>query len=322
MTPGYLLLHSQGVLEARAKAAVARLRQCRLCPRNCRVDRGQGGLGFCGSGRLARVASYCRHFGEEECLVGQGGSGTIFFAGCNLRCVFCQNADISRESSPDQEVTPGDLAQIMLELQAKGAANINLVSPSHVVPQVLEALPQAADRGLCLPLVYNTGGYDSLETLGLLRQVVDIYMPDAKYWDPDIGFRLSGVPDYPQVAREAIREMHRQVGDLTLDREGLAVRGLLVRHLVLPQGLAGTEPWMAFLARELSPDTYVNLMDQYRPWDEAYAQPGLDRGLDQAEFQMAKIAAKRAGLRRLYHKSNKYFERLLHNIDGQDSDGP
>ena len=314
MTPSYLLAHSQGLLVPRAKAALARLGECRLCPRACRVNRHEGEWGYCGVGRLARVASHGLHFGEEDCLVGKGGSGAIFFAGCNLRCVFCQNADISQDSTQGQEVSPEDLARMMLDLQTQGARNINLVSPSHVAAQVLEALPLAADMGLCLPLVYNTGGYDSLESLGLLRQMVDIFMPDAKFWDESASLELCGVPDYPQVARQAIKEMHHQVGDLLLDGHGLAIRGLLVRHLLLPANLSGWESWLNFLVKEVSPNTYVNLMDQYRPCAGSFAVHGLDRGLQSGEYAAALEAAAKLGLKRMDHGKNRYFEVLLERL--------
>jgi putative pyruvate formate lyase activating enzyme len=247
------------------------------CPRSCRVDRIAGERGVCGIGALAQVASYGPHFGEEAPLVGRGGSGTIFFAGCNLGCVFCQNYDISQplRDHPEWEATAEEIARMMLGLQSMGCENINFVSPSHVVPQILAALVVAAGEGLRLPLVYNSGGYDALHTLRLLDGVVDIYMPDMKYSDDRVGQPLSGVRDYVARNRAAVLEMHRQVGDLELDERGVARRGLLVRHLVLPDGLAGTADVARFLADEVSRNTYINVMNQYRPAHKAARRGGL-----------------------------------------------
>lgn len=272
------------------------LARCRLCPRVCAVDRLHGSLGECRTGERAIVSSAHLHFGEEAPLVGLGGSGTIFFSQCNLRCIFCQNHDISHGGG-GREVTARELASLMLKLQRSGAYNINLVSPSHVVPQILEAVAIAAEAGLQLPIVYNSGGYDALPALRLLDGVIDLYMPDAKYDDAAIGLSLSGVAHYPKVNRSTLREMHRQVGDLVVDSRGVAVRGLIVRHLVLPEGLAGTRGIMGFLA-SLSPDTYVNVMDQYRPCHRASEDPRLRRGVTQAEYRQAFELARAAGLHR------------------------
>lgn len=311
MLPAFIPLNSQGLLAPRAHAALALMRSCRLCPRECGVNRLEGELGACGIGRLARVASYAPHFGEESCLVGRDGSGAIFFSGCNLACLFCQNEDISRHPDSGEEVTPRELADIMLSLQAQGAANINLVTPSHVAAQVLEALPLAVEGGLALPLVYNTGGYDSLETLALLQGVVDIYMPDVKFADPETANALCGVADYPATARRAVKVMHAQVGDLRLDSHGLATRGLLVRHLVLPGGLSGTRGWMEYLVRDISPSTYVNLMDQYRPCAKAPGHPPLDRPLSPEEFREARLQAEEAGITRFDERTPAQIEQLL-----------
>jgi len=296
--PGYVTLAASGELQRRADQAVAMLACCRLCPHQCRVDRLGGQLGICGIGRRACVASYGPHHGEEDCLRGWRGSGTIFFSGCNLRCVFCQNWDISHETT-GEIVSSDRLAEIMLELQQMGCHNINWVTPTHVVAQCLEALALAADRGLRLPIVYNSGGYDSVETLHWLDGVVDIYMPDFKFWDDTVAARLTSASDYPQVARAAIREMYRQVGDLEFDEEGLASRGLLVRHLVMPNGLAGSAEVARWLATELSPDTYCNVMAQYYPAGEAFRYWELNRRITASEFAEAVAAAHRAGLRRL-----------------------
>lgn len=244
------------------------------------------------------MASYGPHFGEEDPLVGGGGSGTIFFAHCNLLCLFCQNYEISHLGE-GREVSAAKLAGVMLDLQAQGCANINFVSPSHVVAQILEALPVAVSEGLKIPLVYNTGGYDSLETLKLLEGLIDIYMPDLKFLDGEISRKYCEAEDYPEVVREAIREMHRQTGDLIINPGGLAERGLLVRHLVLPEGLAGTRRVLRFLAREISPRTYVNLMPQYRPCGRAGEYPPLNRRLTSQEFEEAIRIAQEEGIARL-----------------------
>ncbi|MBI2164157.1 MAG: radical SAM protein, partial [candidate division NC10 bacterium] len=269
--PAYLELHQRGELERRAKAAEALLEACRVCPRECLAQRLQGETGICGVGDQAMVASYGPHFGEERPLVGSGGSGTIFLAHCNLCCVFCQNFEISQQDG-GRIVSARELAGMMLDLQGMGCHNINFVTPTHQVPQILRALPIAVDGGLRVPLVYNCGGYESLETLRLLDGVFDIYMPDFKYADAGMAKRYSKVESYPEVAKAAFLEMHRQVGDLSLDGRGIARRGLLVRHLVLPNDLAGTGEVVRFLAG-LSKETYVNIMDQYRPCYRAHEYP-------------------------------------------------
>jgi putative pyruvate formate lyase activating enzyme len=296
--PAYLGVLAPGELAARAERARVRLRRCLLCPRQCRVDRSVGQLGECRTGARARVASAGPHYGEETPLVGRGGSGTIFFAGCNLACVFCQNHELSHLCR-GREQEPAELARTMMELQEMGCENINFVSPSHVVPQILAALVLAAEQGLRLPVVYNTGGYDSLSTLRLLDGVVDIYMPDMKYSDDRVGGRLSGVPDYVERNRAAVREMHRQVGVLELDRRGVARRGLLVRHLVLPDGQAGGEEVFRFIASELSADTYVNVMDQYHPAYRAERYGEISRPPTAIEYRAAVEQARKAGLWRL-----------------------
>lgn len=285
-------------LERRAQRAREMLAHCELCARRCGADRTVGATGTCRTGRLARVASWGAHHGEENPLRGRRGSGTIFFASCNLACAYCQNWDIS-QADAGREVSAAELAAIMLELQARGCHNVNLVSPSHVVTPLLEAIAIAVRRGLVLPVVYNTGGYDGPEALALLDGVIDIYMPDAKYGTDELGQRYSGVPDYVAVNRAAIREMHRQVGDLVLDEEGIARRGLLVRHLVLPGHAANSEAVLEFLATEISRQTYVNVMDQYHPSFRAGALPPLDRALSAAEHRAALAAARRFGLGRL-----------------------
>jgi putative pyruvate formate lyase activating enzyme len=310
-------LDARGALAERAREAAERLRECRLCPRACGADRSADERATCGVGRRACVASAHLHFGEESPLVGTGGSGTIFFAGCNLGCCFCQNFDISHETHRSQEATPGQLARVMLDLQRRGAHNINLVTPSHVVAQVLEALPIAIDGGLELPLVYNSGGYDTVETLELLDGVVDIYMPDIKVRAPDVAGRFFGAPDYPEVAAAAVKEMHRQVGDLELDGDGVAVRGLLVRHLVMPEGTAGTREWMRFLADEVSRNTYVNIMGQYHPCGLVLSRPAdfpeLARPVTASEMDQAFRDADEAGITRLDERRRRAVDlfRLL-----------
>ena len=267
-----------------------------LCPRRCQVNRREDKLGKCRTGAEAVVSSYGPHFGEERPLVGRGGSGTIFLTNCNLKCIFCQNADISQQGQGEQ-VSTNALAGMMLSLQQRGCHNINWVTPTHQMPQLLAALEAAAEQGLARPVVYNCGGYESLEALRLLAGVVDIYMPDAKYGSNESGERLSGVPDYWDRCQEALAEMHRQVGDLVMDEGGLARRGLLVRHLVLPEELAATRAVMSFLAG-LSRDTYVNVMPQYRPAHRAGEVAELARPLRRQEYQQALAWAEEAGLRR------------------------
>lgn len=292
--PAYRAL-DPGAIRARAEAAWELADPCRLCPRECGVPRREGKVGVCRTGERAVVSSYGPHFGEEPPLTGWRGSGTIFFGRCNLRCLYCQNYEISQEGE-GREVTAPELAEIMLTLERWGCHNVNLVSPSHVIPQVLSALAIAAEKGFSLPLVYNTGGYDAVEALRLLEGVVDIYMPDMKYSDAEVGKRLSGIRDYPQRNRDAVREMHHQVGDLVISG-GLARRGLIVRHLVLPQGLAGTEEVVRFLVEEISPHTYVNVMGQYRPCYRAWEVAEIARPVSGSKYRHARDLARRAGLR-------------------------
>jgi putative pyruvate formate lyase activating enzyme len=297
--PAYLALLESGELARRAAAAWPHLERCDLCARYCRVNRLATIEGaVCRTGERAVVASYGPHHGEEDPLRGSQGSGTIFFSWCNLRCVFCQNWDISQKGI-GRETEPAGIADMMLALQGEGCHNINLVSPSHVVAQIVAAVHDAARRGLRLPIVYNTGGYDSPEALALLDGIVDIYMPDMKYGDSALARRYSKVRNYVEANQAAVREMHRQVGDLVLDERGIALRGLLVRHLVLPQGIAGTEKVLAFIASEISRDTYLNLMAQYRPCYRADEYPELDRPLTAAEYRAALDTAARLGLNRL-----------------------
>ena len=296
--PSYVELLENGELARRASEAVAALADCVCCPRQCHADRRQpdSPQSYCRTGRPALVSSAFPHHGEEDCLRGWAGSGTIFFSQCNLRCVFCQNIDISWQGH-GQPVTAEQLADQMLRLQEQGCHNINFVTPSHVVPQILEALVVAVDRGLRLPLVYNTGGYDRLEALRWLDGIVDIYMPDFKFWKPETAQELAKAADYPEVAKAAIKEMHRQVGDLVLDERGLARRGLLVRHLVMPGGMDETREILRFLAQEVSPNTFVNVMPQYRPEGLASRYPAIARPLSRGDYREAAKVAVNEGLR-------------------------
>ena len=299
---GYLSLHEQGVLAGRIAKARKRLSPCRICPRQCKVDRLVNEKGTCRTGVTAVVSSYTPHFGEESPLVGSGGSGTIFLTHCSLLCVFCQNYELSHLGQ-GIETDASQLSSMMVSLQRQGCHNINFVTPTHVVPQIIAALPKAIEKGLTVPLVYNSSGYDSVQTLQLLEGIFDIYMPDFKFWTGESGKRFAKARDYPEVAKKAILEMHRQVGDLVLDEEGVATKGLLVRHLVMPGGLYETREIFRFLAREVSVDTYVNVMDQYRPCGKAHQYPSINRRLQNDEFQRALKLAAEAGLRRLDEKN-------------------
>ena len=296
--PSYLKLYREGKLQDRVDRALELMRDCSLCPRECHVDRLSGELGFCRTGEKARVASLHAHFGEESPLVGTGGSGTIFFRSCNLLCCFCQNYDISHDAEGG-EVGPKDLADMMLSLQRRGCHNINFVTPSHVVPQILQGLLIAIERGLKVPLVYNTGGYDKVETLKILEDIFDIYMPDFKFWEVRWSEKFCKAPDYRNIATAAIKEMHRQVGDLLIDESEIAEKGLLVRHLVMPNDVSNTKEVMTFLADKISEDTYVNVMDQYHPCGKATLDPVINRRLTMKEYVEAVRRTREAGLHRL-----------------------
>lgn len=296
-SPSYRALLSTGELERRADLLEEILGECRLCPRMCGADRVEGKVGTCRAGPLPMVSSAFPHFGEEPPLVGSRGSGTIFMTHCNLRCVFCQNDDIShggRGSVVDAE----GLARCMIGLQRQGCHNINFVTPTHYVPQIVRALASAARQGLEVPLVYNTGGYDSIEVIRLLSGVFDIYMPDYKFADGAPAEKYMNAPDYPEVVRSVLSEMHRQVGVLKTDEHGIAYRGLLIRHLVMPERLSGTEKAMQFIGETLSRDSYVNIMDQYRPEHRAHDYPELARRVTAREFDEAVRYARAAGLSR------------------------
>jgi putative pyruvate formate lyase activating enzyme len=308
--PAYLSLFENGILKDRVSQAEEILKSCCLCPRECGVDRSIDQKGYCRTGVQAVVSSYSPHFGEEDPLVGSRGSGTIFFAHCNLLCLFCQNYEISHLGE-GREVTPDHLAKIMLSLQEIGCHNINFVSPSHVVAQILAALPAAITDGLRIPLVYNTGGYDSVETLKMLDGLFDLYMPDIKFMDGGVTDRFCRAKDYPERAKAAIKEMHRQVGDLVVNQRGIAERGLLIRHLVLPGELAGTREAMGFLAKEISPHTYVNIMAQYRPCGEAHKHPPLNRRVTPAEYEEALAIAQEEGIHRLDQRTGARIVRFI-----------
>jgi putative pyruvate formate lyase activating enzyme len=296
--PSYRRLFAAGKLDERIEAARRLLSPCTLCPRDCRVDRLNGEKGFCGGGASVRISTGGPHFGEERPLVGRHGSGTIFFTGCNLGCCFCQNYEISHLRRGN-DITTGDLVKLMLALEEHGCHNVNLVTPTHFVPQILEALKLAIPKGLSIPLVYNCGGYESLEVLKLLEDVMDIYMPDFKFWSADDSRKFLDAPDYPDVCRAALKEMHRQVGDLSVEN-GLALRGLLVRHLVMPGRLDQVESILEFLVQELSENTVANVMTQYRPCHDAELHPEINRPLSQEELFGAIVIPDEAGIGRMY----------------------
>lgn len=297
-TPVYLKTRESGLLAEKILSAQKILEKCVLCPRRCGVDRIAGKNGVCRTGKNAIVSSYGAHFGEEEPLVGESGSGAIFFTHCNLGCIFCQNYETSIEGK-GFEMEDERLAHIMLELQNEGCHNINLVTPTHVVPQILRAIDLACEMGLNIPIVYNSSGYDSMETLELLDGVIDIYMPDFKFWTPESSEMACNAPDYPEIARAAIKEMFRQVGNLETGDSGLAHRGLLIRHLVMPGMTDQTEAIMDFIANKISKETYVNIMPQYRPFGEAENMPELNRMITREEYKAALESAVSAGLERL-----------------------
>jgi putative pyruvate formate lyase activating enzyme len=312
--PAYLSL-SRRELQDRARRGVDTLADCRACPRDCGVNRLEDKWAACKTGRHAVVSSYFQHFGEEDVLRGWNGSGTIFFSHCNLRCVFCQNYDISQAVKPGHALRgspPEEIARMMIELQQRGCHNINFVTPEHVVPQVIEALVEAIELGLHLPIVYNTSAYDSMESLELMDGIVDIYMPDFKYWSAEKSKTYLKAEDYPDAARKVVREMHRQVGPLVMDADGVAKRGVLIRHLVMPGSLDETRAILEWIANELSSDSYVNLMDQYHPagkvTGDRFAE--INRRLTSAEFREAEEIAKRLGLRLDERRGHQLFVRI------------
>ena len=304
MVPAYIKAYETGVLDQRISYTHEQLADCNMCPRECGVNRLNGNKGICKTGLKAMVSSYHSHYGEESPLVGKNGSGTIFFTNCNLLCDFCQNFDISHEGRGN-EVSNEELALMMLQLQKGGCHNINFVTPTHVIPQILLALKQAVIGGLNVPLVYNSGGYDLVKTLELLDGIVDIYMPDFKFWDSGIAARTCDAVDYPEIAKLALKEMHRQVGDLVINKNGIAERGLLVRHLVLPDEAAGTKEIMSFISEEISSHTYINVMSQYYPSGKAYKHQELSRRITSDEYYQALMNTKETGITRLDNLSFK-----------------
>lgn len=301
--PAYIRTYEtdKRILEKKVEQALQVLQKCEVCPRNCHVNRLENKTAVCRTGRYAYVASAFPHFGEEDCLRGWRGSGTIFFSFCNLKCVFCQNFDISWEGN-GQVLTPSGLAKVMISLQEEGCHNINFVTPEHVVPQIMEAIPLAIEMGLRLPIVYNTSAYDSCHSLEIMDGIVDIYMPDFKFWDRKLSFFYMAAADYSDVARMAIKEMHRQVGPLKFDENGLALHGIFVRHLVMPNRVAGIREICRFLANEVSRDTYINIMNQYRPEGRVLKIPqkyeDISRSITHAEYQEALKIARDEGLHR------------------------
>ena len=286
MNPKYIKAHQDGTLQKKADQLYQALANCDICPRNCRIDRLRGQIGFCRTAKQARVFSYFAHHGEEPAISGENGSGTIFFSHCNLRCVYCQNHEFSQEAK-GKEVSEEELASFMLKLQKEGCHNINFVTPTHVIPQIVIALGLAVEKGLKIPLVYNSSGYDSLDTLRLLDGIFDIYLPDARYADSEISVKYSQAPDYPQINQKALLEMHRQVGVAQFSPLEIIEKGLIIRHLILPNNLSGTGEIMAFIARELGPNTYISLMSQYFPCHKAKDYQELTRRLTLEEYQEA-----------------------------------
>lgn len=289
--PSYITLYKSGELLRRIKQLNEFLKECRLCPRQCKVNRLSGEKGVCQANSILRVSSAFPHFGEEPPLVGDHGSGTIFLTHCNLRCIFCQNYDISHLGR-GEVITLTDLARVMIRLQEMGCHNINFVTPTHYAPQIVASLPEAIEMGLRIPIVYNCSGYESLEVIRLLEGVVDIYMPDTKYMEERYSKRFSNAPDYPEVIKKVLKEMHRQVGDLIINSRGIAERGLLIRHLVMPNGVASSEAILKFIAQEISVHSYVNIMDQYRPEFLAHEYSEINRRITQKEYMEAIHIAK------------------------------
>ncbi len=284
--PSYIDLYEKGELVRRIRLLEELLKECRLCPRECGVDRLNGEVGVCQAGSEPMISSAFPHFGEEPPLVGYHGSGTIFLTHCNLRCIFCQNYDISHQGK-GEHIASSDLAQIMVRLQNTGCHNINFVTPTHYAPQIVACLPEAIEKGLQLPIVYNCSGYESIEVIRLLDGVVDIYMPDVKFMDQKHSKQFSNAPDYPEVVKKVLKEMHRQVGDLAINFRGIAEKGLLIRHLVMPNGVASSEAVLRFIAGEISVHSYVNIMDQYRPEYRAHEYPEINRRATHKEYMEA-----------------------------------
>ena len=306
--PAYEKLEREGKLAQKVKQAYSIFEKCQLCPRRCGVNRQKGEKGLCRAPVKPVVFNYHPHFGEEMSLVGHHGSGTIFFSNCNLRCIFCQNWPISHEGRGN-EVQDEDLADIMIKIQNMGCHNINLVTPTHVMPNILNATRIALKKGLRIPLVYNTSGYELLDILKILDGIVDIYLPDMKYLDSDMATKYSaGASDYPEVTKKAIIEMHRQVGVLKLDPQGIALRGVMIRHLVMPNRVSGTEKFVRWVAEALPKNTYVNIMAQYRVEYKAYEYPEIARGITVQEFTEAMDWTRKYGLTNLDPNSKALWD--------------
>ncbi len=299
MKPIYLETYNKGELDIKIKKAYKKLESCNLCPRNCGVNRIKGEKGYCKSGIEPIVSDFFPHFGEERVLVGRTGSGTIFFTNCNLGCIFCQNYTISHLGI-GEIISIENLAKVMIYLQKLGCNNINLVTPTHFVPQILASLKIAILEGLNIPLVYNTSCYENVETLKILEGVVDIYMPDIKFFSREVAKKLANAENYPDVAKEALKEMQRQVGDLVVNEDGIAEKGLLVRHLLLPNDISGLNEWLDFLKEEISSNVFLNIMDQYRPLFKAFEYPEISRTINWEEYRKALKLAKDKGFRKLY----------------------
>ena len=295
--PSYIKLNTTGELQKRISTLNDILKECKLCPRQCHVNRLKGELGFCRAGERLVVSSIFPHFGEEAPLVGNKGSGTIFLTHCNLRCIFCQNHGISHQGH-GETISSEQFAYHMYTLQKRGCHNINFVTPTHYLPQIIASLPYAIDLGLNLPLVYNCGGYESLEAIKLLDGIINIYMPDVKFAEREVADKYAQAPDYPEVVKKVLKEMYRQVGDLDINKEGVARKGLLIRHLVMPKGLAGTRDIMHFISSEISPHTYVNVMSQYHPEYKSFDYPELNRAITHKEYAEAIDITKKEGLYR------------------------
>jgi putative pyruvate formate lyase activating enzyme len=295
--PHYTKLHKTSELKKKVYLLNDILKNCRLCPRQCGVNRLNGEVGFCKAGEKLMISSAFPHFGEEPPLVGNRGSGTIFLTHCNLKCIFCQNYDISHLGH-GKTISSEQLAEYMYSLQKRGCHNINFVTPTHYLPQIMAALSYAIDLGLTIPLVYNCGGYETFEAIHLLDGIIDIYMPDVKFARKEVAEKYTQAPDYPEVVKKALKEMHRQVGDLQINAEGIAERGLLIRYLVMPNGLADSRELMHFIATEISPHSYVNVMNQYRPEHKASDYPEISRGITHQEYSEAVESAKDEGLYR------------------------
>ena len=304
--PIYIKTFRSGQLQEKIQTARKIMNACEICPRQCRVNRNSGETGICKTAGNAVLYRYKVHYGEETPLIGANGSGSFFFTHCNLRCIFCQNFEMSHQGK-GREITAEEMAGMMLTLQKSGCSNINFITPTHVIPQILSALGIAIHKGLSIPLVYNSSGYESVETLKLLDGVIDIYMPDFKFWDPEISEKLCGVRDYAEKTRAAIIEMHRQTGDLVLDETGTARRGLLLRHLILPSGLAGTRDIMRFTARQISPNTYVNIMPQFKPYYRSREVRELMNRITECDYADVLKTAREEGITRIDPLPGKVF---------------